>query len=68
MTLPSERQLGDTVSISFLNQEKIRDCVVAAVKFLPNKILYDLSVPVIVKGKKQGYQLVKEIPSDFVTK
>jgi hypothetical protein len=68
MELPSERQIGDTVSISFLHQEKIRDCVIAAVKFLPSKILYDISVPIIVKGKMQGYQLVKEIPADFITK
>jgi len=68
MVLPSDRQIGDTVSISFLNSEKIRDCVIAAVKFLLAKVLYDINVPILVKGKRQGYQLVKEIPADFVTK
>jgi hypothetical protein len=68
MQLPSERQLGDTVCIKFLHQDKIRGCVIAAVKFLPGKVLYDLTVPILVKGKVQGHQLIKEIPGDFLVK
>lgn len=67
MELPSDKQIGDIVTISFLNSGKIQNCIIFAVKFLAKSIVYDINVPILVKGKMQGYQLIKEIPSHFVT-
>ena len=68
MELPSDKQIGDMVSISFLGEEKIRGCIIKGVHFTEAKVYYDVDVPVVVKKLNQGFQLVKDIPSDHITK
>lgn len=68
MELPSDKQINDKVSISFLGKEKIRDCIIKGVRFTEAKVFYDVDVPIVVKKIARGYQLLRDVPSDHITK
>ena len=63
---PTRYAISEKVSLDFNISGKITNCIVDGVSFDICKVYYDIAIPVIKKGRKTRYTIIRNIDSCFV--